>query len=73
VQRDLQLQLGTLIQGAVRYQQELTSLCDELHHANIALNQLAYVDGLTGLAIGLPAMAEKSLHLFFLIRHSMKA
>ncbi|WP_336777098.1 sensor domain-containing diguanylate cyclase [Pantoea sp. USHLN256] len=34
----------------LRYQQELTSLRDELHHANLALNQLAHVDGLTGLA-----------------------
>ncbi|WP_343553785.1 sensor domain-containing diguanylate cyclase [Pantoea sp.] len=34
----------------LRYQQELTELRDELHHANLALNKLAHLDGLTGLA-----------------------
>jgi len=36
--------------SVLRYQQELTQLRDELHSANLALNQLAHVDGLTGLA-----------------------
>ncbi|MGK3137554.1 diguanylate cyclase [Pantoea trifolii] len=34
----------------LRYQQELTLLRDELHNANLTLNKLAHVDGLTGLA-----------------------
>ncbi|PIF22442.1 sensor domain-containing diguanylate cyclase [Candidatus Pantoea floridensis] len=34
----------------LRYQQELTSLRDELHKANLSLDKLAHIDGLTGLA-----------------------
>lgn len=48
------LLLGTFqlrqAQRVLRYQQELTRLRDELHNANLSLNKLAHLDGLTGLA-----------------------